>query len=50
MKPYTRSILELFDGKKRFLVPLYQRQYAWNVKPQLNLLWKYLSRTLPSIV
>lgn len=31
MKPYTRSIIELFDGKKRYLIPLYQRQYAWKV-------------------
>lgn len=39
MKPFTRSIIELFDGKKRFLIPLYQRQYAWRVQPQLELLW-----------
>lgn len=39
MKPYTRSIIELFDGKKRYLIPLYQRQYAWRVSPQLELLW-----------
>lgn len=44
MKPYTRSIIELFDGKKRFLIPLYQRQYAWKVKPQLNLLWEDVER------
>ena len=40
MKPYTRSIIELFDGKKRYLIPFYQRQYAWRVSPQLDLLWK----------
>jgi len=39
MKPYTRSIIELFDGKKRYLIPLYQRQYAWRVSPQLEMLW-----------
>jgi hypothetical protein len=44
MKPYTRSIIELFDGKKRFLIPLYQRQYAWNVAPQLELLWEDIER------
>ncbi len=44
MKPYTRSIIELFDGKKRFLIPLYQRQYAWNVNPQLELLWEDIER------
>ena len=44
MKPYTRSIIELFDGKKRFLIPLYQRQYAWNVNPQLEFLWEDIER------
>ncbi|WP_417484514.1 DUF262 domain-containing protein [Maricaulis salignorans] len=44
MKPYTRSIIELFDGKKRYLIPLYQRQYAWKVEPQLKLLWEDIER------
>lgn len=44
MKPYTRSIIELFDGKKRFLIPLYQRQYAWNVDTQIPLLWEDIER------
>src|SRR5690554_1098967 len=44
MKPYTRSIIELFDGKKRYLIPLYQRQYAWNAEPQLTLLWEDITR------
>ena len=49
MKPYTRSIIELFDGKKRFLIPLYQRQYAWNVNPQLELLWEDIERVAKRI-
>ena len=49
MKPYTRSIIELFDGKKRFLIPLYQRQYAWNVAPQLQLLWEDIERVAKRI-
>ncbi|GEC32160.1 hypothetical protein N181_19600 [Sinorhizobium fredii USDA 205] len=44
MKPYTRSIIELFDGKRRYLIPLYQRQYAWKAKPQLELLWEDIER------
>lgn len=44
MKPYTRSIIELFDGKKRFLIPLYQRQYAWSVSSQIPLLWEDIER------
>lgn len=39
MKPFTRTIINLFDGKKRYLIPLYQRQYAWGVHPELELLW-----------
>lgn len=46
MKPYTRSIIELFDGKKRFLIPLYQRQYAWKAEPQLELLWEDILRSV----
>jgi uncharacterized protein with ParB-like and HNH nuclease domain len=50
MKPYTRSIIELFDGKKRYLVPLYQRQYAWKVEPQLRLLWEDILRAYERLV
>lgn len=46
MKPYTRSIIELFDGKKRYLIPLYQRQYAWKVHAQLELLWEDIERAV----
>jgi hypothetical protein len=46
MKPYTRSIVELFDGKKRYLIPLYQRQYAWRTSPQLELLWEDILRAV----
>lgn len=46
MKPYTRSIVELFDGKKRYLIPLYQRQYAWKIAPQLQLLWEDIERAV----
>ena len=50
MKPYTRSIIELFDGKKRYLIPLYQRQYAWSVEPQLKLLWEDIGRAYDRIL
>jgi len=46
MRPFTRSIIELFDGKKRFLIPLYQRQYAWKDDPQLQLLWEDIERAV----
>ncbi|MDX8480782.1 DUF262 domain-containing HNH endonuclease family protein [Mesorhizobium sp. VK24D] len=44
MRPFTRTIIELFDGKRRYLIPLYQRQYAWKVTPQLELLWEDIQR------
>ncbi|WP_342242361.1 DUF262 domain-containing protein [Ensifer sp. OTU672] len=50
MKPYTRSIIELFDGKKRFLIPLYQRQYAWKAHPQLDLLWEDIERAVTRLM
>lgn len=49
MKPFTRSIIDLFDGKKRFLIPLYQRQYAWRVQPQLELLWEDIERAVERV-
>jgi hypothetical protein len=50
MKPYTRSIIDLFDGKKRYLIPLYQRQYAWRVEPQLRLLWEDIGRAYERVM
>lgn len=50
MKPYTRSIIDLFDGKKRYLIPLYQRQYAWKTEPQLRLLWEDIIRAYDRII
>jgi hypothetical protein len=50
MKPYTRSIIELFDGKKRFLIPLYQRKYAWNAAPQLDMLWEDIERATARLI
>ncbi|WP_082559274.1 DUF262 domain-containing protein [Methylobacterium sp. Leaf94] len=44
MKPFTRTIIELFKGERRYLIPLYQRQYAWKVTPQLDLLWGDIRR------
>lgn len=44
VRAFTRTIIELFDGKRRYLIPLYQRQYAWKVTPQLELLWDDIER------
>ena len=50
MKPNTRSVIELFDDKRRYLIPLYQRQYAWQVEPQLRLLWEDITRAYQRLV
>jgi hypothetical protein len=50
VKPNTRSIIELFDDKRRYLIPLYQRQYAWQVEPQLRLLWEDITRAYERLV
>lgn len=49
MKPFTRSIIDLFDGKRRYLIPLYQRQYSWREAPQITLLWEDIERAVKRI-
>lgn len=49
MKPSTQSIIDLFDGKKRYLIPLYQRQYSWREEPQISLLWEDIMRAVSVI-
>jgi uncharacterized protein with ParB-like and HNH nuclease domain len=44
MKAYARSIFHLFDGKRRYVVPLFQRQYVWNREKQWEPLWEDISR------
>ncbi len=39
MKPFSRSVIDLFDGKKRYVLPLFQRQYVWTEENQLSRLW-----------
>lgn len=40
MKPYSRTVIALFDGKRRYVIPLFQRQYVWTEDKQLNPLWE----------
>ncbi|MEX3934817.1 DUF262 domain-containing protein [Paraburkholderia phymatum] len=40
MKPFSRSVIELFDGKKRYVIPMFQRQYVWSEQKQLPRLWE----------
>lgn len=39
MKPFSRTFIDLFDGKKRYTIPLFQRRYAWSEEDQLAPLW-----------
>ncbi len=39
MKPFSRSVIELFDGKKRYVIPMFQRQYVWSQDRQLGRIW-----------
>lgn len=42
MKPFSRSIIELFDGTKRYVIPMFQRQYVWREDRQLGRMWEDL--------
>lgn len=44
MKPFARSITDLFDGKTRYVVPLFQRQYVWSREDQWEPLWEDIQR------
>jgi len=44
MKAYTRSVLHLFDGKRRYMVPLFQRHYVWTQDRQWEPLWDDIVR------
>jgi len=44
MRPYSRSIFDLFDGKRRYEVPLFQRQYVWNLEDHWEPLWEDIER------
>jgi uncharacterized protein with ParB-like and HNH nuclease domain len=40
MKSNPRSILDLFDVRHRYLIPLFQRQYVWEQEKQWEPLWE----------
>jgi uncharacterized protein with ParB-like and HNH nuclease domain len=44
MQPHSRSIFDLFDSKKRYVVPLFQRQYVWSREEQWLPLWEDIQR------
>ncbi len=44
MQPHKRSLFDLFDSKKRYVVPLFQRQYVWTKEAQWEPLWEDIQR------
>jgi len=40
MQSKPQSIYELFDHKRRYIVPLFQRQYVWSQETQWEPLWE----------
>ena len=44
MKSNPQSVLELFDSKRRYIVPMFQRQYVWSQERQWAPLWGDIER------
>ena len=44
MKTHVQTILALFENKRRYVVPLFQRQYAWSLEKQWKPLWEDIER------
>ena len=44
MKTHVQTILALFENKRRYIVPLFQRQYAWSLEKQWKPLWEDIER------
>lgn len=44
MQADAQSLLSLFEGKIRFEVPLFQRQYVWGAESQWEPLWEDIAR------
>src|ERR1039458_56962 len=44
MKANAVSLLAIFEKKLRLEVPLFQRQYVWNMEHQWEPLWEDISR------
>ena len=42
MHAKPRTIFDIFDGKRRYLIPIFQRQYVWSREKQWEPLWKDL--------
>ena len=44
MRSNVQTVLDLFESKCRYIVPLFQRQYVWSQEKQWTPLWEDLER------
>lgn len=44
MQPTVKSVTELFQQRIRFVVPLFQRTYVWDIDEQWHPLWEDIER------
>lgn len=44
MKSNVLTVLDLFESKRRYTVPLFQRQYVWSLEKQWIPLWEDIER------
>ena len=44
MQSHVRTVLALFESKKQYMVPLFQRQYVWSLEKQWGPLWDDIER------
>ncbi len=44
MKPDKLTVHDLFQRERRYVVPLYQRSYVWNLEEQWEPLWEDIER------
>ena len=44
MQPHSRTIFALFDSKRRYVIPMFQRQYVWSEDRQWAPLWADIER------
>lgn len=44
MKSIPRAVFDLFDAKRRYVIPMFQRQYVWSSDKQWQPLWEDIER------
>src|SRR3954462_2832786 len=50
MKSNTFTISDLFSSNRRYIVPLFQRPYVWDLNSQWRPLWEVIADTTSQIL